>query len=86
MSPHNSLSWGFFDLEGNKWQNIDCEQFPKHLLPCIKNVGCSISNKINLIGRDRSLDASLYVSLGDLQCSVYSCLEAENDCGKCMYF
>ena len=23
----------------------------------------------------------IYVALGDLQCSVYSCLESEDDCG-----
>ena len=81
MSPHNALSWGYFDLDENKWQSELLNEgirFPARLLPNVENVGYTISNRTNTF----SSDCCTYVSLGDLQCSVYSCLEKDTDCSR----
>ena len=83
MSPHNALSWGYFDFELNKWQEtLTPDVFPAYLLPKIANSGEVVSKSARVCGTSRVLDSSVRVALGDLQCSVYSCLETETDCGK----
>ena len=79
MSPHNALSWGYFNLDENRWQYEDLNKyskFPTRLLPDVKSTGFTTSNMTKEFG------ASINVSLGDLQCSVYSCLESDTDCSK----
>jgi hypothetical protein len=98
MSLQNAYSWGYADTEHLKWQNdlILNDQFPFKLLPTIGDVNyfelndININNKyLNQLFDDKSLSHILNIdicvslmALGDLQCSVYSCLENEHDCGK----
>ncbi|RNA39842.1 sedoheptulokinase [Brachionus plicatilis] len=87
MSDQNALSWGFFDLHKNKWQDelfsileLKCESFPGHLLPKTDKPGFKISDCVTLLNSVK-LDAEIFNALGDLQASVLSCLEKQTDCG-----
>jgi hypothetical protein len=62
--------------------SLNCENFPSNLLSEVKEPGFRISNSVKLIGQTKELNCSIYVPLGDLQCSVRSCLENDNDCSK----
>lgn len=83
MSDQNALSWGYFSLDEMKWQNElkECDLFPYSILPKVSRSATKISSSVNILNR-KLFNASIYSSLGDLQCSVYSCLENSDDCGK----
>ena len=60
------------------------KNFPTNLLPNIYEPGTKISNSINVMNLNFPSDT--FVALGDLQCSFFSCLEYETDCGKLNFF
>jgi hypothetical protein len=55
-------------------------EFPHNLLPEVKEPSYLLSKSVNVFNWIRT-DASIYNALGDLQCSVYSCLQEQSDCG-----
>ena len=66
--------------------------FPFDLLPPVVAMAgkqlkadyLEIGSSIKRICESESLrlNSKIHVALGDLQCSMYSCLENETDCGK----
>lgn len=81
MSAQNALSWGYFDLNKLEWQEDLklASAFPFELLPKVSQAGTFISDSVTILNKTL-FNTFIYCSLGDLQCSVYSCLENENDC------
>ncbi|XP_077403797.1 sedoheptulokinase isoform X2 [Vanacampus margaritifer] len=80
MTPQNAASWGFYNTSSNQW-NVDILNgvgFPLHLLP-----QCVPSGE--LAGHTRSdwhgipAGTPVGAALGDFQCAVYSCLNAQTD-------
>ena len=55
-------------------------QFPCNLLPDVKESSYLMSKSVNVFDLIQT-DAFIYNALGDLQCSVYSCLQDQSDCG-----
>ncbi len=56
-------------------------------MPTVEKPGKKIEcKKLNLNIKDEKytnfIDSNIHIALGDLQCSVYSCLEYDSDCGK----
>ncbi|CAF1043118.1 unnamed protein product [Brachionus calyciflorus] len=82
MSNQNALSWGYFDLKQNSWQMdlVKSDKFPSNLLPKVDFPGHKMSHQVLLLDNFIKLDSIIYNALGDLQCSVMSCLENETDC------
>jgi len=58
----------------------DKAKFPYNLLPEVKESSYLLSKSVNLLNWIQT-DASIYNALGDLQCSVYCCLQEQSDCG-----
>ncbi len=51
------------------------------MLPEVKRPGFKVSDSIHI--QNLRLDtSSIFVALGDIQCSFYSCAENDTDCGK----
>ena len=89
MSTHNALSWGYFDIDSVMWQpdlHAPSSLFPARMLPQVVSPGHRLE-KTDLVDDSPASgmfepDCSVYVALGDLQCSVYAALERPTDCGK----
>ncbi|XP_037322690.2 sedoheptulokinase [Pungitius pungitius] len=80
MTPQNAASWGFFNTSSNQW-NIDILKgagFPLHLLPqCVPSGGMAGQTCSEWHGVPAGTPVG--AALGDLQCSVYSCMSAGTD-------
>ncbi|XP_056264338.1 sedoheptulokinase isoform X1 [Pseudoliparis swirei] len=80
MTPQNAASWGFFNTSSNLW-NVDILKgagFPLHLLPqCVRSGGLAGQTCCDWHGIPAGTPVG--AALGDLQCSVYSCMSARTD-------
>ncbi|XP_068457503.1 sedoheptulokinase [Clinocottus analis] len=80
MTPQNAASWGFFNTSSNQW-NVDILKgagFPLHLLPqCVPSGGLAGQTCSDWHGIPAGTPVG--AALGDLQCSVYSCMSARTD-------
>ncbi|XP_072302700.1 sedoheptulokinase [Eucyclogobius newberryi] len=80
MTPQNAGSWGYFNTSTSQWnvEILEAAGFPIHLLPqCIPSgmlVGRTCMDWHG-IGAGTPVGAAL----GDLQCSVYSCMRTSTD-------
>ncbi|NXG35819.1 SHPK Sedoheptulokinase, partial [Dromaius novaehollandiae] len=80
MSVQNAASWGYFNSRSKSW-NIDILKksgFPVHLLPEVGDPG-SIAGRTIYAWHGIPKGAEVGIALGDLQCSVYSCLTERTD-------
>jgi hypothetical protein len=64
---------------------MKCHDFPTYLLPNVVEPGMKINDTISVFNSEKYIPVTIYAALGDLQCSVFSCLEFETDCGE-LYF
>ncbi|KAM7539352.1 hypothetical protein Aperf_G00000048625 [Anoplocephala perfoliata] len=81
MSPQMAMSWGYFDAENNCWDfsALNASGYNlTHLLPDIVPCG-TVVGKLAFDWEGIPAGASVYVALGDLQCSVYPFLERQNE-------
>ncbi|CUT99324.1 sedoheptulokinase [Echinococcus multilocularis] len=88
ISPQMAMSWGYFDVENNSWDfhALNASGFTlTHLLPEIVPCGTEVG-KLAFDWEGVPAGASVFVALGDLQCSVYPFLEHQstlNGIGAC---
>ncbi|CAH1802058.1 unnamed protein product [Owenia fusiformis] len=80
MSEHNAASWGYYNTSSQSWNTAILERagFPTPLLPDVVSPGTEVGR----LQRDWYTipqGASVHVALGDMQCSIYSCLKRDND-------
>ncbi|XP_074046632.1 sedoheptulokinase [Macrotis lagotis] len=80
MSDHNAASWGYFNAESRSWNSHILEEsgFPTHMLPDIAEAG-TIAGTTSHEWFGIPQGTRVGVALGDLQCSVYSCLSQSTD-------
>ncbi|CAF0982997.1 unnamed protein product [Didymodactylos carnosus] len=79
ISTQNANSWGYYDIKTNTWEENGLFDY----LPNIVQPGTIIGHTSSKSCFSSYLPENIpvFVSLGDLQCSVYSCLENDkNDC------
>ncbi|KAM9847092.1 sedoheptulokinase [Aulostomus maculatus] len=80
MTPQNAASWGFFNTSTSQW-NMDILKgagFPVHLLPqCVPSGGLAGHTCADWHGIPTGTPVG--AALGDLQCSVYSCMSVQTD-------
>lgn len=80
MTPQNAASWGFFNTSSNQWNTdiLEGAGFPLHLLPeCVPSGGLAGQTCSDWHGIPAGTPVG--AALGDLQCSVYSCMSARTD-------
>ncbi|XP_065324926.1 sedoheptulokinase-like isoform X2 [Gordionus sp. m RMFG-2023] len=73
ISYHNAMSWGYFDAISKNW-NIDIlnkTNFPIKLLPDIQDPSY-IAGYLTTHFYDIKIGIPIYITLGDLQCSIYA--------------
>ncbi|XP_037666556.1 transient receptor potential cation channel subfamily V member 1 isoform X4 [Choloepus didactylus] len=80
MSDQNAVSWGYFNTQSQRW-NLDilrASGFPIHLLPDIAEPG-SVAGRTSHAWFEIPKGTEVGVAMGDLQCSVYSCMAHRTD-------
>ncbi|KAL0994410.1 hypothetical protein UPYG_G00121860 [Umbra pygmaea] len=80
MTDQNAASWGYFNTGTNQW-NIDILKeagFPVHLLPGCVPSGC-LAGQTCCEWHGIPANTPVGAALGDLQCSVYSCMTDRTD-------
>ncbi|XP_027704579.1 sedoheptulokinase isoform X2 [Vombatus ursinus] len=80
MSDHNAASWGYFNTDSRSWNFHILEEsgFPTHLLPDVAEAG-AIAGQSTHQWFGIPQGTKVGVALGDLQCSVYSCMSRSTD-------
>ncbi|XP_044525419.1 LOW QUALITY PROTEIN: sedoheptulokinase, partial [Gracilinanus agilis] len=80
MSEHNAASWGYFDVESRSWNSCVLEEagFPTRLLPDVAEAG-AVAGRTSHEWFGIPAGAQVGVALGDLQCSVFSCMARRTD-------
>ncbi|XP_043850464.1 sedoheptulokinase [Dromiciops gliroides] len=80
MSDHNAASWGYFNTESRSWNSHLLEEsgFPTHLLPDVAEAG-TVAGRTCHTWFGIPQGTKVGVALGDLQCSVYSCMSQSTD-------
>ncbi|XP_074153843.1 sedoheptulokinase isoform X2 [Sminthopsis crassicaudata] len=80
MSEHNAASWGYFNTERRSWNARVLEEsgFPTHLLPDVAEAG-AIAGTTTHEWFGVPQGTKVGVALGDLQCSVFSCMSRSTD-------
>ncbi|XP_067866874.1 sedoheptulokinase isoform X2 [Heterodontus francisci] len=80
MSAQNAASWGYFNTRCGTWnlQILRDSGFPTCLLPVIVESG-AIAGKTVHEWYGVPVGTEVGVALGDLQCSVYSCMTEKTD-------
>ncbi|XP_072230600.1 sedoheptulokinase isoform X2 [Leuresthes tenuis] len=79
-TPQNAASWGFFNTSANQWNEniLKAAGFPLHLLPhCVPSGG--LAGKTRSAWHGIPAGTPVGAAMGDLQCSVYSCMSAPTD-------
>ncbi|XP_043910264.1 sedoheptulokinase [Protopterus annectens] len=80
MSIQNAASWGYYNTESQSW-NMDSlkkSDFPVHLLPEVVKSG-RLAGKTSCEWNGVPEGTEVGAALGDMQCSVYSCMIEETD-------
>ncbi|CAG5877081.1 unnamed protein product [Menidia menidia] len=80
MTPQNAASWGFYNTSTSQWNEdiLKAAGFPLHLLPqCVPSGG--LAGKTCSAWHGIPAGTPVGAALGDLQCSVYSCMSAPTD-------
>nr|XP_003469564.1 sedoheptulokinase [Cavia porcellus] len=80
MSDQNAASWGYFNTQSQSW-NMDILRssgFPVHLLPDIAQPG-SVAGRTSHTWFEIPKGTRVGVAMGDLQASVYSCMDQKTD-------
>ncbi|XP_064534019.1 sedoheptulokinase isoform X1 [Pseudopipra pipra] len=80
MSVQNAASWGYFNSRSKSWNTdiLKKSGFPVHLLPEVGDPG-SIAGRTTCAWHGIPKGVKVGIALGDLQCSVYSCLTERTD-------
>ncbi|KAM9035949.1 sedoheptulokinase [Sarcophilus harrisii] len=80
MSEHNAASWGYFNTERRSWNTRVLEEsgFPTRLLPDVAEAG-AIAGTTTHEWFGVPPGTKVGVALGDLQCSVFSCMSRSTD-------
>ncbi|KAM4545464.1 sedoheptulokinase [Odontesthes bonariensis] len=79
-TPQNAASWGFFNTSADQWNEniLKAAGFPLHLLPhCVPPGG--LAGKTCSAWHGIPAGTPVGAAMGDLQCSVYSCMSAPTD-------
>ncbi|KAM5272657.1 sedoheptulokinase [Ctenodactylus gundi] len=80
MSDQNAASWGYFNTQSQSWnlEILKGSGFPTHLLPDIAEPGSAAGKTFHpWFGIPEG--AQVGVAMGDLQASVYSCMDQRTD-------
>nr|CAB3266061.1 sedoheptulokinase-like [Phallusia mammillata] len=80
MCYQNANSWGYFNVQSQKWDLSVMREanFPLEILPEVVAPG-TIVGKLAHQWHGIPTEAHVYVALGDLQCSVMACKPKENE-------
>lgn len=80
MTPQNAASWGYFNTSNNQWnlETLEAAGFPTRLLPeCVQSGELAGLTCMDWHGIGAGTPVG--AALGDLQCSVYSCMSTNKD-------
>ncbi|KAL3270261.1 hypothetical protein HHI36_009316 [Cryptolaemus montrouzieri] len=80
ISEQNASSWGYFDCKKYAWnlELLDAAGFPVKMLPEIKRTG-EVAGLLADTWHSIPKGTPIGVAMGDLQCSVLSTIEKEDD-------
>jgi len=80
MSPHNAVSWGYFNVHNMMWELeiLKGAKFPTHLLPVVVESD-TVAGKLQKPFCNIPSGTPVGVGLGDFQCSMLASLSQQSD-------